>query len=235
MYFLLVTHVVFGVGSLLAAGGALLATKGGRRHRLWGRGYVAGMTVVCFSGLMLAVAVESVFLGCIALFSGYFVYSGARFAYRGEGRASMLDWLALGTFIAIATGMAVLAVVFYQVQDGRWIVLGCFAVLAFLLGYGDARHYGSIRPRQRSVKEFAQESTTQSVAQRGQARKARTKKHLAHMLGATIATTTAFTVTNIQSEPIWIAWLAPTALFLPLIFYWTRRIDKAHRQRMKFP
>ncbi len=218
MSFLLVAHVVFGLGSLLAAGGALLATKGGRRHRLWGRFYVAGMTVVCISGVMLAVAVESVFLGCIALFSGYFVYSGTRFAHRGVGKASVFDWLMLGFFFAIALGMAALAAAFYDVQDERWVVLSAFAALALLLGYSDARHYRSLQK--------TKETATQSVAERGQARRARVKKHLAHMLGATIATTTAFTVTNIQSEPIWIAWLAPTALFLPLIFYWTRRIDR---------
>ena len=227
MFFLLVAHVFFGFGALLAAGGALLATKGGRRHRLWGRGYVAGMAGVCLSGVVLAVATESVFLGCIALFSGYFVYSGARFVYRGQGEPSAFDWLALGLFLVLAAGMATLAALFYQVQDGRWVVLSVFAALAFRLGYTDARHYyWSIRPKQRSAKEWRQKSTTPSVAERGQARKARLKKHLAHMLGATIATTTAFTVTNIQSEPVWIAWLAPTALFLPLIFYWTRRIDK---------
>ena len=219
MSFLLATHVVFGLGSLVAAGGALLATKGGRRHRLCGRLYVAGMAVVGISGLTLAIAIESMFLGCIALFSGYFVYSGARFVYRGEGRASMLDWLVLAVFLALAASMAVLAAVFYRVQDGRWVVLSVFAALAFLLGGGDARHYRDLRRKEEQKKE------KESAAVRGRARKVRIKKHLAHMLGATIATTTAFTVTNISSEPIWLAWLAPTALFLPLIFYWARKVD----------
>ena len=231
MFFLLATHIVFGLGSLVTACGALLATKGGRRHRLCGRLYVAGMTVVCLSGLMLAVAVESMFLGCLALFSAYFVYSGTRFACRGDGRASMLDWLVLTIFFALAASMAALATTFYDNQDELWVVLTCFAVLAFLLGYRDARHYRDIRQRKDKVQDKtqgkAQEKVTEkdSAAVRGQARRERVKKHLAHMLGATIATTTAFTVTNISTQPIWLAWLAPTALFLPLIFYWVRRVD----------
>ena len=225
-------HIVFGFGSLLAAGGALLARKGGRRHKIYGRFYIAGMTVVCCSGVVLAVAIKSVFLGCIALFSGYFVYSGARFVYRGKGgrseAASVFDWLVLGLFLVLGLGMATLAVAFYDAQDERWVVLSCFAALAFLLGYSDARHYRAIAHRAiaHRARRERQETASESLAARGGARRARVKKHLAHMLGATIATTTAFTVTNIQTEPIWLSWLAPTALFVPLIIYWTRRIDK---------
>ena len=54
--------------------------------------------------------------------------------------------------------------------------------------------------------------------------KERIAHHLGRMLGATIATLTAFIVTNFSFEPAFVLWLAPTALITPLIFWWTKQV-----------
>ncbi len=42
---------------------------------------------------------------------------------------------------------------------------------------------------------------------------------------ATIAAATAFTVINFKSfEPVFVAWLAPTAIITPIIIWWDRRL-----------
>jgi len=46
-----------------------------------------------------------------------------------------------------------------------------------------------------------------------------------HILGGSIALLSAAIalVTNVTTEPIWVAWLAPTVVITPVIFYWNKR------------
>jgi hypothetical protein len=46
------------------------------------------------------------------------------------------------------------------------------------------------------------------------------------MLAGTIATLTAALVTNVSTDPVWIAWLLPTVLITLVIIYWNRRTLK---------
>ena len=48
--------------------------------------------------------------------------------------------------------------------------------------------------------------------------------HLVRMSAASIATLTAVLVVNVQTEPAFIAWLLPTIVVTPMIFYWVRRV-----------
>ena len=55
--------------------------------------------------------------------------------------------------------------------------------------------------------------------------KLRIVRHLTLMIGATIAATTAFTVNTIHGvEPVWLPWLAPTVLMVPIILVWVRKV-----------
>ena len=71
--------------ALLCAAGALVAKKGRPGHRLFGKGYVAGMTAVFFSALPFATFQANLFLLLIAFFSFYLVFSGFRFARNKTG------------------------------------------------------------------------------------------------------------------------------------------------------
>lgn len=50
----------------------------------------------------------------------------------------------------------------------------------------------------------------------------RIRAHLTAMMGATIAAVTAFLVVKIQTDPVWIAWMALTVVISPFIFYLNR-------------
>ena len=67
---------------------------------------------------------------------------------------------------------------------------------------------------------------SKKVRQSGVLKEVRKRKMLAHignMMGAYIATVTAFVVVNINFvKPGWIVWLLPTALGLPVIMCYTR-------------
>lgn len=51
------------------------------------------------------------------------------------------------------------------------------------------------------------------------------------MLAGTIATVTAFVVTNVALRPAFVVWLAPTVLVTPIIIVWSRRIRAGRRPR----
>lgn len=62
------------------------------------------------------------------------------------------------------------------------------------------------------------------------------KRHIGRMGGAYISTLTAFLVTNVQTEPLFLAWLLPTAIGTPFIIYFIRKYapkKKKARQTIK--
>ena len=56
--------------------------------------------------------------------------------------------------------------------------------------------------------------------------KKRIAYHLSGMMAATIATLTAFLVTNFNSNPEFLLWLAPSVVISPIITWWSIRIQK---------
>jgi hypothetical protein len=53
--------------------------------------------------------------------------------------------------------------------------------------------------------------------------------HIIRMMGAYIATITAFVVTNVHTNPAYVAWLAPTVIITPLIAYFVAKYRKPKR------
>lgn len=50
------------------------------------------------------------------------------------------------------------------------------------------------------------------------------RQHIGMMMGTYIATITAFIVVNVNDfKPAWLLWLAPTAILVPLMIYWTKK------------
>jgi hypothetical protein len=46
------------------------------------------------------------------------------------------------------------------------------------------------------------------------------------MLAGSIANVTASFVVNVSTEPVWLAWIAPTMIITPVIIYWNPRVLK---------
>ena len=47
------------------------------------------------------------------------------------------------------------------------------------------------------------------------------------MMGGTIAVITAVLVVNPPSDPEWVWWVLPTALIVPVIFWWVRKVGNS--------
>lgn len=56
--------------------------------------------------------------------------------------------------------------------------------------------------------------------------------HISRMMGAYIATVTAFIVVNVSFNPAWVIWLAPTAVGSIAINYFIRKYNKADRKSL---
>jgi hypothetical protein len=56
------------------------------------------------------------------------------------------------------------------------------------------------------------------------ARRERVALHLGRMLGGAIATLTAVLVVNVTTDPVWLGWVAPSAVITPMIAWRTAQV-----------
>ena len=201
MELLLGIHILGGSIALLSAAVAVATKKGGQQHRRFGRYYTAGMLCIFVTAVPLALLTNNVFLFLIALFSFYLVFSGFRFARNKSGVPHVQDWIAVTTILLSGVGMAALSFIFLRQGNAQWVTLIAFSLIACGLGITDFK----------------------TLKNHNATGKQRVSRHLTNMLAGTIATVTAALVTNVTTEPIWVAWLAPTVVLTPVIYYWNKR------------
>lgn len=195
--FCLLVHIISGSVSLLSGLLAISTKKGSKIHRFSGRIFFTGMNIVSASALLIAGFKLNQFLFMIGIFSFFQNYMGFR-ATRNKGmNPGKTDWIVL----AVAGINSVMMLI-----TGN-IVLLVFGLICTGLVVGQLRIY--IRVIQR--KEIKQ---VQWLAQ-----------HIAMMMGAFIATITAFLVVNVKNfEPGWVIWIAPSVIGGALISYHTRKV-----------
>jgi uncharacterized membrane protein len=201
----LVVHVAGGVVALLAGAVAIGTEKGGRRHRRFGRVYVAAMAVVVVTAVPLALVEDDYFLFAIAVFSGYLVFAGYRvLARKRPDGGSRLDYAGHGTMVLAGAGM---------VAWGSWgTVSGTVSLGPVLVVFG---LIGGVL----ALREIQQLRTPPSDPM------AWFFGHLALMGGGYIATVTAAVTVNLTVLPPLVRWLGPTAIGTPLLVYAARRYE----------
>ena len=195
-------HIVAGYIALGVAPGAMLTQKGGWWHRRCGKVYVWSMAIVALTAVMLSLYRPNLFLLLLAVFSFYQAFSGYRVLSRklpshGQ-RATSLDWFAAGVTLAGSIALAVYALSRVGSNSTFFIVPLIFGVLGIILASRDLHSF--FRPRT--------------------AKNAWWFNHMGRMLGAYIATVSAFSVVNFAFLPPLIRWLWPTAIGIPGIFLW---------------
>jgi len=199
---LLVPHIAAGSLALVSALTALTTHKGGKLHRYAGQLYFASMVIIFITAVIMSLQTSNIFLLLVALFSFYLAFSGWRFARNRSGNPHWIDWLAVSVLAFSGMLMWFLALQSYPKFSSASVPLGVFGLIAIVLSFFDARSH---RDR----------------AARG---KVRIAKHLANMLGGTIAVSTAVLVVNISFAPAWLGWILPTILTLPVIIWWGKKV-----------
>ena len=206
---LIISHVVAGVTTLLSGlMAAFVGKKGGKLHRQVGATFYWSMLWIFISALLIISLVRfSAFLLVIAVFSWYMTFSGVRvLKMKKTMKAQNIDWIA--AFITLISGIIFIAMgLRYQLQESWGSVVG---YLCFFFGY------------------FTTQTAWENI--KGFKRGTNQEKmwwwfaHMNSMCGALIASVTAFAVQNgeifrLPGEMMWLPWVAPTILGVPLITY----------------
>lgn len=209
---LLFIHIAGGFAALFSAAVAILSKSIDSAHKwhVWsGRIYFAGMATVFLTAIPMAVLRPNPFLFMIAIFSFYLTASGWRLAKNRNGTPQIIDWLVAG--IMSITSIAMISFGFYWLIGGETmgITIIVFGVIGALFSLADTRTFraGGLKGKDRIA------------------------AHLQRMMGATIATLTAFIVTNFTIEPDVVLWLAPTAIITPIIVWWSFKIMAGRRPK----
>lgn len=192
----LILHIVSGFTALLTGTSILIMKKGDALHRKTGRIFFFALILVALSAFILSVIHPNPFLFMVSAFSLYQVLSGYRDVKNRSMRPTAMDILI--TVLGATNAVAMFA-------SGMMILL-VFAGISTFLVIGDIRTF-SLKLRDRPVPKMTW-----------------LRRHIGHMMGGYIATVTAFLVVNFSSDR-WgtIIWLAPTAVGVLLIVFWSRK------------
>jgi len=195
-------HIAAGTVAVFAGVAALVTTKGGWRHRQAGKVFLGAMAVVVATVFVLLAVDPTEFrmiLTLVAIFSGYFAFSGYRVLARKRPTetAHPVDWAAAGSVILACIGLGGWGLDWVLRGNSFGIVMATFGSIGVAFGTIDIRQF------------HGEESGEWMV------------NHLQRMVAAFIATVSAVSAVNLTPTIGVVAWLWPTALGIPLIYYWS--------------
>nr|WP_314526074.1 hypothetical protein [uncultured Brevundimonas sp.] len=213
---LLIVHVSTGLCAVLVGVMPIVARKGGRAHRAWGRLFVGLMTVLlACAWAMTALRFNTYFLALsatatLSLFSGVRVLGRKRPDLNARDRARPLDWAA--TLGVIGIGLWVLVLLASGRSDGPATVSAALAASALMMGFWDLWRFSAPQSWPFSPNLW-------------------TYEHLAKMLGAYSAVLSAFSGNFLTALPAPWSQLWPTVLFQCLIVVWIATLLIRKRRR----
>lgn len=200
----LVLHIAAGFTALVVGVFAFASPKGKKVHRFSGKIYVVAMLVVAFSSFILALLRYNPFLFMVGVFTLYMTITGYRGLARKQKKQSpALDWVLIVFSTLMAAYMLIKTFSLAgEALEGFMPVVIVFAVTLFVFIIRDIQIYSG-RIQMTANKWLLY--------------------HIGRISGAYIATFTAFLVTNIQTDPAYIAWLLPTVVGSFVIAYFQRK------------
>jgi uncharacterized membrane protein len=214
---LLGVHIAAGSTAFVMAPLALLAAKGGKAHRRWGKIYFWSMAVVASTATVLALYRPILFLALVAVFSFYAAFSAYRVLFhknlpRGE-KVSSLDWAAAIFTFASSLALALLGVFKPALVRHLSIPAIVFGIIGMWLAGKSIWQF--LRPPEEKMFWWY--------------------THLGNMLASYIAAWTAFSVTTIGRffHGSWVIWVLPTAVGVPAIFLTTAYYKRKFAPRKK--
>lgn len=202
-------HIVSGFLALVSGSLAIISKKGGKLHRTVGKLFFVSMVSVGFTSVVISLVKGNQFLLMIGIFSFYLNYVGYRAIKEKSLKPNTLDWIVL----CLATVNS-----FFMAISMNIILMVFAGICLFNIGQ-IIRSNISIR-NNKPIQEMLW-----------------LQRHIGMMMGAFIATITAFLVVNSYYFnqgvfPTWLVWLAPTFILMPLSIYYTNKYVK-HRLKPK--
>lgn len=209
---LIIIHATFGSLALVSGPGAILTRKGGKMHRRFGKIFYYSLIIASCLALIISnlPGHKNLFLFTIGIFSLYMVLSGRRFLslkmlYKDQ-KASTFDWV-----LAIVMLISGIVMVVYGIMLAFTTAIGYVLILFGAL---------SLQMVIASIRLFLRKNVKPNSW---------LLEHIGRMLGANIATFTAFLVVNNRILPPLVAWLLPTVVFVPIITYFSAKERKKNK------
>jgi hypothetical protein len=194
-------HIAAGFLGFFVAPVALAVRKGGPAHRRWGRVFFWAMAVAGTTALVGAQHIHSLFLLLTAVFSLYMAVLGYRSLYlkhlAWDARVATADWATAGVGLAVFAGTVAYAVVARNIPVGVFGSLGAMTAMRQLRGYANAGRW----------------TKNQWLL-----------NHISGFMASYVAAVSAFSVTSLPFIPFPYNFLWPTALGVPIIAWWHRRV-----------
>ncbi|MEL7220188.1 MAG: hypothetical protein AAGJ93_02650 [Bacteroidota bacterium] len=213
---LLIIHVIAGFTAFLIGPLAIFSDKFGRSHRTSGRIFSIAMALVFITSIVVCIYKQNAFLFMVAFFSFYSVVSGVRILkLKRLGQqhfAKWYDWSIHAIFLLTCIAFLTYAILLYN-QYG-FNVLSVLCTLFAIGGFFSVR--ANVKPFLRKVQPAGFWLTY----------------HQANMIGAYIATVTAFSSQQLHFMPTILQWTWPTLLIMPISTYINRKY-KSHRAEMR--
>ncbi len=210
---ILAVHIVAGSTALVSGPVAMVAPKGGKQHRRWGKVYFFGMVVVFVTAVFMSLYKDIPFLLMIAILSFYLVVSGNRaLALKNLHRGQKVGWHDWS--FAIVSQVFCIGLLAWGAH--QWIAGNTLGIAAVVLGaLGVRSTYLSMRkfiipPEDKNHWLYA---------------------HVGGMAGGYIATVTAFMVVSATFLPDPWPWVVPAMIGVPLIRIWRYSYQKRQKQK----
>ena len=200
-------HAFLGGIGLLSGMMSAVVVKGKRWHVQSGKIFSVAMMGSALISLVIAIMPnhENLFLFLIGVFTIYMVVAGNRalsFTLRTKQQATAADKAISGAMLIGSVAMILLGIYGMIAPLPNSVLFLFFGGFGVLLTLGDFKTF----------RTFSQD------------KQARLKSHVGRMVGALIASVTAFIVAGLDFKTL-MAWLSPTLIGVPYMIYWTRRLE----------
>ena len=194
-------HILAGFMGFFVAPVALAVRKGGPAHRRWGQVFFWAMAVAGTTALVGAQHIHSLFLLLTAVFSLYMAAFGYRSLYlkhlAWDAQVAVVDWVTAGLGLVVFLATVAYAVLARNIPVGVFGGIGAVTAARQLRGYANAGRW---------IKN-------QWLL-----------NHISGFLASYIAAVSAFSATSLHFIPFPFNFLWPTALGVPAIAWWSRRV-----------
>jgi uncharacterized membrane protein len=202
----LALHVMAGFTALTVGFIPFIAKKGGKLHNTTGKVFYYAMIFVAVSAFGLATYRFSPFLlmvGLLTLYATMTGYRGLQLKRQRATRGQRRDWALL-----ISVGLGLIFTVWQTITR---FGIGSTGILILVSVFGSLLAVDLLS----DIWLFSGRKTMTN--------KNWIRYHIGRISGAYIAAVTAFLVSNVQTNPEFIAWLLPTVIGIPLVSVLRRR------------
>ena len=207
---LIYIHAFFGGIGLITGMFSIFVKKGGFKHKKTGKIFSISMIISSMISLVVARMPnhENLFLFLIGIFTIYMILAGNRaltLRNKIKSKADWIDKLVSGTMLLTSICMLVIGIIgMIQKIDNSVLYI-------FFGGFGA---FMTIRDFQ-TFKTFTEKKNAWLI------------NHLGRMIGALIASVTAFLVAGLNIKALFV-WILPTILGTVYIIYWSRKFKDSN-------